>query len=524
MINHEKVKSMYITKPIKKAGEIIISSIKIIPFLLIFIIQGCWESKIDLIPNELSDDPFNSALNIILSNDKDEDLLLLTRTEKKNEFIMYKPKNSKNKAASIYKFHDITSVWNVFGKKKYIMGVTTHSSETVIYTYYYLIIDQKEATVFGPNQLAEVISLNELITKIKEADESKNLKKEFTKTIEFSNQTHTKLAKSFIDTAYIKKIKLEEEKRKADAKLAKIKSAKGFEICNKSDEIADVAFASLESGVWNSRGWYNVPIGKCTTLAKEIENKTFYYFAIGNKGAKWNGIYGLCFKPKKVFDIKGFNDCEGRGYKTGKYKKVEIANEIWEHKETLSNPKKVASKAVKKIQSGEKSKQTKETELKRSEFLYQIKYYPDQIYEVSKAGISKLQYTSTSDPNVFSYTYTFIRLSRQYSKGGFKVGEVAKKGLFNATSNQAYGSEALAKVNHCSKWFDQGGTVLKRHPESPNLWVLSYTEASCSTPSMNSLWCTKMSCMGWKSAGTATGGYVVVGYERAERVYEPFAK
>lgn len=377
MNTHMSVKSIYINKSVTIAGKNIIHSLKIMPLLLILMIQGCWNSENDLIPKAKSDDPFNGARNIVFS--QGGSLKLLSRVGSNNEFTLYIPVESRDKSPVTFKFHDLTPIWKVFGRKKYIMGMSSpDKNKKIHHQYYYLIIDKNEATGFGLGIPKKVSSLNELIAKINKAEKSQKLVKAFAGTIEISSAVQTNMAKRIIDAEFKERKRKAEEQRKKDAELARRKSAKGFEICNRADENAYIAFAAKEAKTWISHGWYKIPIGKCRTLAKVIGGKTYYYFAQGDKGGKWNGKYNLCFQPNDKFTIKGFKDCEDRGYKTGNYKKIEVADNVWELRETLVSQERSAyAPAIQK--SSSRNNVGKLAELDIGEGVYVQGYFSDEL-------------------------------------------------------------------------------------------------------------------------------------------------
>lgn len=319
-------------------------------FLLpLLILQGCWSSEVDLIHGAKMDDPFDGARDILLT--QEDGIQLISRIGNKNEFEFYMPEGYTDTPLGTLKFHDLTPAWKLLGERSYIMGKSTPINDNKFgYEYHYAIFNDNKVVLLSPQKSTQVTSLSQLINLANRAVENRDYKKKYEATFEISSASQANMAKQLINATYKEEQQKKEEERKKQEELARIqaeearkqeealakrKAAKGFQVCNNADENAFVAFAAFDSGDWTSEGWYKISPGDCRSLAKEIGGKTYYYFAQGDKGGIWNGTYNLCFKPKDIFTIKGFNDCEKRGYKTGMFKQVQVASDVWEHKESL---------------------------------------------------------------------------------------------------------------------------------------------------------------------------------------------
>jgi uncharacterized membrane protein len=309
-------------------------------------LQGCWKSDLDLIAKKDAVDPFGGANDVVFTSS--DVVFLFTRISRYGEFSIYVPEEKKETQSTV-KFHNLTPFWKVYGAKDYAMGIKKlNNSGKQTFEYYLVTIDGNEVQVFGPDSSKNVNSLSELKSQISDARDNFALKSKFSGTLQAGNAEFSRMAKELIDKKWQEEKRLAKEKKEEKERQEKINSAKGLEICNLSSENIYIAFASLQDEEWISRGWYKTESGKCNALAKNISGKNYYYFAQGEEGGQWNGTYNLCFQPKEKFSIKGFNDCEKRGYKTGSYKKIAVSEGVWEIKESISNANKTATKTKKK--------------------------------------------------------------------------------------------------------------------------------------------------------------------------------
>ena len=129
--------------------------------------------------------------------------------------------------------------------------------------------------------------------------------------------------------------------RKASAALARQKAIEnqGLHFCNESNESLSLVLGQIEDTQWVTRGWYNVDVGACKRVATNITGKNYYYMADGNRGSKWAGEYTMCIKEKDAFHIKGFKDCESRGFKSAKFGKIEIDQTTADFKQRFTGGK-----------------------------------------------------------------------------------------------------------------------------------------------------------------------------------------
>lgn len=115
--------------------------------------------------------------------------------------------------------------------------------------------------------------------------------------------------------------------------------AKGFEVCNKSNEKLSVAIGFFESSSWKTKGWYGIERNSCKTLHNQPAGKTFYVYAEGNRSSIWSGKYNLCIHPRNAFEINGFKNCASRGYKKVQFNQVEVAAQYSSYSYSLTGGK-----------------------------------------------------------------------------------------------------------------------------------------------------------------------------------------
>ena len=80
-----------------------------------------------------------------------------------------------------------------------------------------------------------------------------------------------------------------------------------------------VAIGYKNKDGWTTEGWWPADPQKCLTLLKGALIARYYYVYAEdyNKGGSWGGKSMMC-THKKIFTIRGIENCEQRGYlKTG---------------------------------------------------------------------------------------------------------------------------------------------------------------------------------------------------------------
>jgi uncharacterized membrane protein len=84
----------------------------------------------------------------------------------------------------------------------------------------------------------------------------------------------------------------------------------GFYACNYTGEKLFVAIGFLESGVWQSEGWYNIEPTKCQKMRNTLSNTRYYLRAQGASGKVWGGNANLCVdQNSKFLNTKATADC-----------------------------------------------------------------------------------------------------------------------------------------------------------------------------------------------------------------------
>ena len=92
-----------------------------------------------------------------------------------------------------------------------------------------------------------------------------------------------------------------------------------LKLCNRTDSRIAAAVGYKDNKGWVTEGWWTIEPKACATLIKgNLVARYHYVYAIDyTKGGSWGGNSIMC-TDKKVFTIRGIENCEGRGYqKTG---------------------------------------------------------------------------------------------------------------------------------------------------------------------------------------------------------------
>ncbi len=92
-----------------------------------------------------------------------------------------------------------------------------------------------------------------------------------------------------------------------------------LKLCNNTTSRVGVAIGYKNKDGWTTEGWWPADPQKCLTLLKGALIARYYYVYAEdyNKGGSWGGKSMMC-THKKIFTIRGIENCEQRGYlKTG---------------------------------------------------------------------------------------------------------------------------------------------------------------------------------------------------------------
>ena len=106
--------------------------------------------------------------------------------------------------------------------------------------------------------------------------------------------------------------------------LTSASSASGaLQVCNESPFRLSVAVGYYESGVWKSRGWYQVDAARCeSVVGGNLTNRYYYVHAVDSTGSHtWGDVSQFCTQSN-AFTIVGQN-CAERGFDTATFAKVD---------------------------------------------------------------------------------------------------------------------------------------------------------------------------------------------------------
>jgi uncharacterized membrane protein len=93
--------------------------------------------------------------------------------------------------------------------------------------------------------------------------------------------------------------------------------SEGLYVCNESKENISVAYASYESGIWVSHGWYSVSNQNCTALTDNFVNTRYYIYATSDSGKEWGANHRFCINMNAGFNIPYANNtqaCSARNF------------------------------------------------------------------------------------------------------------------------------------------------------------------------------------------------------------------
>lgn len=110
----------------------------------------------------------------------------------------------------------------------------------------------------------------------------------------------------------------------------------GLEICNDTSATHPVAIGYKSGDQWISEGWWTIPADECRTLiSADLANRYYYFMArLQDWGFAHEDIV-FCVTPE-VFTITGDENCEARGYETGRFAKIDTGKTARHHTHFLS--------------------------------------------------------------------------------------------------------------------------------------------------------------------------------------------
>jgi uncharacterized membrane protein len=101
-----------------------------------------------------------------------------------------------------------------------------------------------------------------------------------------------------------------------------------LKLCNKTPSRVGVALGYKDKDGWASEGWWNVGPNNCESLLKgPLIARYYYIFAIDyDKGGSWGGKAMMCTQ-RKIFTIRGIEDCQPRGFEKTGFFEVDTSEE-----------------------------------------------------------------------------------------------------------------------------------------------------------------------------------------------------
>lgn len=113
-----------------------------------------------------------------------------------------------------------------------------------------------------------------------------------------------------------------------------------LKLCNATPSRVGVAIGYQDSRGWATEGWWNISAQTCESLLKgPMPSRYIYVYAVDyERGGEWSGAHSMCVTDRS-FSIRDVKDCEGRGYRTGKFYEVDTGRSAqWTIR--LSDPEK----------------------------------------------------------------------------------------------------------------------------------------------------------------------------------------
>ena len=97
-----------------------------------------------------------------------------------------------------------------------------------------------------------------------------------------------------------------------------------LKLCNATPSRVGVAIGYQDNRGWATEGWWNISAQTCESLLKgPMPSRYIYVYAIDyERGGEWTGAHSMCIADQS-FSIRDVKDCEGRGYRSGKFYEVD---------------------------------------------------------------------------------------------------------------------------------------------------------------------------------------------------------
>lgn len=97
----------------------------------------------------------------------------------------------------------------------------------------------------------------------------------------------------------------------------------GLTICNDTDVRQSIAVGYKSGEAWESRGWWNVDPGACTTpVGGDLKNRYYYYRAEATGRTFVDDDYMFCTE-RAAFTISGDKECGARGYDRAGFRRID---------------------------------------------------------------------------------------------------------------------------------------------------------------------------------------------------------
>lgn len=100
-----------------------------------------------------------------------------------------------------------------------------------------------------------------------------------------------------------------------------------LKLCNATASRVGVAIGYQDQRGWATEGWWNIGAQTCESLLKgAAPSRYIYVYAVDyERGGEWTGEHSMCI-ANKSFAIRDVKNCEGRGYRTGKFYEVDTGS------------------------------------------------------------------------------------------------------------------------------------------------------------------------------------------------------
>ncbi|MGI9426898.1 MAG: DUF1036 domain-containing protein [Hyphomicrobiaceae bacterium] len=100
-----------------------------------------------------------------------------------------------------------------------------------------------------------------------------------------------------------------------------------LKLCNATSSRVGVAIGYQDQRGWATEGWWNIGAQTCESVLKgPTPSRYIYVYAIDyERGGAWAGTHAMCISDS-TFSIREVENCEGRGYGTGKFHEVDTGS------------------------------------------------------------------------------------------------------------------------------------------------------------------------------------------------------